>query len=321
MLHNKSNLFISLFFSLIAVTCTTKESNKSILKDTVKAAKTSPAFTFKEIDYPIFIDNKEMKIEYKLCHFWDSTYFENFIPKRDSDYLSNILDRYIMFLSINDSAYLNNSIKNFYKRLNTNKDAVITTKSISDHILYNPISNKRDDKIYEIFLKNYLLSPFANKETYFSDSVRLALVMKNQIGNTAIDFKYLNKNGTISQMHNLKAENLILFFYNPGCHACQETIESLKSSQTINDYIKKKKIKILAVFPDNNIDEWKNGFSEIPDFWINGYDSERAIDDIPLYDLKAIPTIYLLDKNKKVIIKDGTTGKIENFLKIINTYN
>ena len=33
-----------------------------------------------------------------------------------------------------------------------------------------------------------------------------------------------------------------------------------------------------------------------------------------LYDLKAIPTLYLLDKNKKVLLKDAVVGQIEQYL-------
>lgn len=33
-----------------------------------------------------------------------------------------------------------------------------------------------------------------------------------------------------------------------------------------------------------------------------------------LYDLKAIPTLYLLDKDKKVLLKDATVAQIDQYL-------
>lgn len=33
-----------------------------------------------------------------------------------------------------------------------------------------------------------------------------------------------------------------------------------------------------------------------------------------IYDLKAIPTLYLLNKEKKVLLKDATFQQIENYL-------
>ena len=35
-----------------------------------------------------------------------------------------------------------------------------------------------------------------------------------------------------------------------------------------------------------------------------------------LYDLKAIPTLYLLNKEKTVLLKDATTQAIEEYLMI-----
>ena len=48
--------------------------------------------------------------------------------------------------------------------------------------------------------------------------------------------------------------------------------------------------------------------------WTNGYDKELVIKNKNLYDLRAIPTLYLLDKNKTVLLKDATLQKVEQYL-------
>jgi len=42
----------------------------------------------------------------------------------------------------------------------------------------------------------------------------------------------------------------------------------------------------------------------MPKNWIHGRDENEYLYKNKVYDLYAIPTIYLLDKNKKVILKD-----------------
>jgi hypothetical protein len=37
-----------------------------------------------------------------------------------------------------------------------------------------------------------------------------------------------------------------------------------------------------------------------------------------LYDIKAIPTIYLLDSDKKVLLKDSSIEAVESFFSIMN---
>ena len=42
----------------------------------------------------------------------------------------------------------------------------------------------------------------------------------------------------------------------------------------------------------------------MPDNWINSYDKSMKMKNDELYDLRAIPTLYLLDQDKVVLLKD-----------------
>ena len=48
---------------------------------------------------------------------------------------------------------------------------------------------------------------------------------------------------------------------------------------------------------------WKPGGNispDVPAAWINSYDNTVSLKNDEIYDLKAIPTLYLLDKTKKL---------------------
>ncbi len=49
---------------------------------------------------------------------------------------------------------------------------------------------------------------------------------------------------------------------------------------------------------------WKKHLPEMPKNWIHGRDENEYPYKNNIYDLHAIPTIYLLDRNKRVILKD-----------------
>ena len=49
---------------------------------------------------------------------------------------------------------------------------------------------------------------------------------------------------------------------------------------------------------------WKKYLNGMPDNWIIG-DDRRTIVETSLYDLKAMPTLYLLDNEKRVVLKDA----------------
>ena len=88
----------------------------------------------------------------------------------------------------------------------------------------------------------------------------------------------------------------------------------MKQAPAINKELEAGNLKILSVYPDEDKEEWERHLSDFPKEWINGYDKKLMIKEKNLYDLKAIPTLYLLDKNKKVLLKDAVVGQIEQYL-------
>ena len=64
--------------------------------------------------------------------------------------------------------------------------------------------------------------------------------------------------------------------------------------------------------PDEDLGAWRAYRDRIPARWINAYDATQQLREKELYDLKAIPALYLLDCDKRVLVKDGTDpGQIE----------
>jgi hypothetical protein len=55
----------------------------------------------------------------------------------------------------------------------------------------------------------------------------------------------------------------------------------------------------------------------MPQQWLHGYDPGMAITRRRLYDVKAIPTIYLLDSDKTVILKDTSIEAVESFFSVM----
>ena len=96
-------------------------------------------------------------------------------------------------------------------------------------------------------------------------------------------------------------------FSNPGCPMCREIIEEISSSPLINEMMEKGVVEVLAMYPDEDLVAWRDHIGDIPPSWINGYDSGMKITEARSYNLQAIPSLYLLDSEKRVIIKDGTS--------------
>ena len=70
--------------------------------------------------------------------------------------------------------------------------------------------------------------------------------------------------------------------------------------------VDKGQMKVLTVYPDENVALWKELLFELENKWINAYDKDGVLTTERLYDLKAIPALYLLDSDKRVMAKDCT---------------
>lgn len=113
-------------------------------------------------------------------------------------------------------------------------------------------------------------------------------------------------------MYDIRAEYLLLFINNPGCNMCKTVREAISASPMLNELIERGKLKVLALFPDEDLTEWQAYRPQIPVRWINAYDKGCVVRDRELYDLKAIPALYLLDRDKRVMVKDAVdVGLIE----------
>ena len=69
-------------------------------------------------------------------------------------------------------------------------------------------------------------------------------------------------------------------------------------------------VQVVAVYIDDELEAWQK--AHYPSAWVSVYAPE--IDQQDLYDIKALPTLYLLDVQKRVVVKDGTLKRIERIV-------
>ncbi|MDR0422677.1 MAG: DUF5106 domain-containing protein [Proteiniphilum sp.] len=180
--------------------------------------------------------------------------------------------------------------------------------------LYDPNSLYRNDAYY-IPVMRYVLSDESTDEAErIRPGYRLSMMLKNRVGDRATDFTYTLSSGKTGSLSGIRSDYTILYFNNPGCMACREISAAMKDSPVVNDLLDSGRLTVLAFYPDEDADVWEEHRGEMPENWINGYDRELALRKGELYDLKAIPTLYLLDGGKRVVLKDADFAGLEAWL-------
>lgn len=115
---------------------------------------------------------------------------------------------------------------------------------------------------------------------------RLKMALRNQPGDVATDFVFAEETAKVRKLSDVKNKYVLLYFNNLGCSGCHEVTTQIAASA----FSKSPKLTILAVYPDNDLAEWKKVQYETPGGWIDGYSPNGEVMEKELYDLKAIPT-------------------------------
>ena len=172
-------------------------------------------------------------------------------------------------------------------------------------VLADPNSALRDDELYMPVLRARIASPFTDDVTRERCSYRLGILSQNRLGHKANNIQYTLADGFEGTLYGIKAEYTLVFINNPGCELCRTVREEICASDLLTNYISSGRLKVLAIYPDQDLDEWLRYRSEMPSAWINGYDRECVMRTDGTYNLAAIPSLYLLDSGKTVLIKDA----------------
>lgn len=259
----------------------------------------------------------EARAGYLAVHYWDNFDFSDTAYVHLPEITEQALVDYLDIFSHTDQATAAASISAMLDRTLKEDHTGRMYRhflSLYKDYLYDPNSPMRNEEYY-IPVANYILESVAGDQVLKSRaSFDLSMMLKNRKGDTASDIFYTLANGQMGSLHNLSKDYTILFFYDPDCPACKETARQLKTSPLVNGMLSSGKLAVLALYPDEDIALWRKYIPSMPSSWINAYDKERTVRNKVVYDLKAIPSLYLLDRNKQVLLKDANASAIQAWL-------
>ena len=265
-------------------------------------------------DIPVVLNTVSQRADYMVKHYWDRFDFTDTTYVSQIDVAEQAWVDYCDLLEHVPLSDAQTAIKETIGRAGKNKKMLDFFAELADKYLYDPNSPMRNEEFYIPVLDAMLASPVLEEIEKVRPKARRELAQKNRIGTKALNFNYTLASGTQGSLYQQKSDYTLLFINNPGCHACTETIEALKNAPIINQLLEQKRLTVLSIYPDEELDEWRKHLNEFPKEWVNGYDKTFAIKEQQLYDLKAIPTLYLLNKDKTVLLKDAPAQTIEEYL-------
>ena len=175
--------------------------------------------------------------------------------------------------------------------------------TLAEKYLYDPNSPYRNDEQYLLFLQYAATHQLATYTTNPRYQKHYTMVQKNRVGMPAADFPFTTQAGEEGHLYGVQSPYILLFFHDPDCEECQYVKQQLESQHA---HFAQKGVQVVAVYIDDEIEAWKS--ASYPSAWLSAYAPE--IDKQDLYDIKALPTLYLLNTQKLVLLKDVQVNRV-----------
>lgn len=256
-------------------------------------------------DIPFMITSPKDRAAYLLTHYWEKVDFSHYVLSQEDPLMEQ---GFVNFLSVFPHAtdsVLHVSVANMIKHALVEKSRTKPLIDLVENYLYNPNSPMLNEDYYRIFLKAFLHINNLSLSTRERLKFHLLSVNKNKVGDKIPNFSILEKQNQLSRLYDISASSILLLFYDADCDACKEVLSEMLESEDLQYLVKSQQLKVVTICIEGSSEQWKKMSEKFPNIWLNG----RAPEDSSLFSdfvFRAMPTIYLLDKDKKVILKDVT---------------
>ena len=285
---------------------------------------------FPTVKIPSYINDGQLAIDYMAANYWN-LFFKQERPHTpvasavygvDSLSFEKAFGMYAKLLSMSGFKTVEKSVGKLFVNLDSlaqrgDRKPLLKVISLMEHYFYNPNSPVLDEEIYLVALNRIMSSNSLSELDKMQYVYQQRICSMNRAGTPAADFTFreLLPGGGFRErnLYDVKGEYILLFFNNPSCNSCADILQTIKDSP-VKGLVEKGIVKVVAMYIDENLSTWEKDKEKYPDEWIYAHDPYLILRDNGIYGLRAIPSLYLLDQDKRVLFKDAPVGKIVSYL-------
>lgn len=268
-------------------------------------------FPFPEI--PATLTEPEARKSWLLIHYWEQFDFADTTLVNNRDVTEQGFVNFIALLADGTTPedLTRESLENWCSGFVGQEHARQVLTQTADSYLFNSNSPFYNEALYGMYLEALLGKLPQTDAMRSAYRFKLELVKRNNVGDKATDFTYYQPDGMRRTLAttSVKNDRLLLMLYDPECESCHEVLLQMAADTALAEAVRTGKLSVLAVYTEGNDEAWRKALPDMPEGWMVGTDRE-AVKTGALYDLKAMPSLYLLDGKKTVLLKDAAYEKI-----------
>lgn len=250
---------------------------------------------------------------YIIDHFWDGLDFADTTMSRDTRLIEQSFADYTsLFPVVNDStARLQSAVNRLVSASEADGVAAAGLREIAEIYLYDVVSPMHNDDYYRFYLNSFINSDGLDDGMRVRYEYQLEEIDKNRVGEKATDFGLVAKDGNETTLSRevAGAPLTVVMFYNPFCSECHDISSAMGDDPAVAKAVAAGRLQLIAVIADG---AWSDNASAVPlDGPIREFAAkDNCIEDEQLYSVRLIPTLYVLDSEMKVVMRDVRPARI-----------
>ena len=256
-------------------------------------------------EYPVApeeLGDLTSRSDYIVTHFWDNMDFN--LKVADQNALNDAFGVYASAMRYADSNTVFSSIDSLLKRLKENPTLTLQMAKAAEELLYSRRAPMWSDEAYLPFLRAVDKSKGISdtRKMRFRDQLRK--LTATQRGVKAPTFRYRSADTGRYTDFKPESEYTLIIFGDPECDDCRFAKMKLGMAADLADMVEDKRAEVLFIVPDVTPGEEEAVLSEIKGDLPNGWQSGVGFGIVDIYDLRSVPSIYLLGKRGALISKN-----------------
>lgn len=283
------------------------KTKKSILLSALLLTVLPVSAQVRELPLPAVPDSITVpadRADFVMMHFWDGMDFSDSVLTGDNDFMEQNFVNYLSLLPHANQDKLQFTVNDLLDKAETDGKVYTRIYNLAGTYLNNSDSPMRNEEYYILFLNHAVDNGTLGEADRERAKFRLEMAMKNRPGTKAPDFKVVTRSGKECAFHDLLKEGgNIVVFYDPDCGHCGDVMKKIAADSTLRSQ------NVIAIDAEEDRDLWDITKGNLPDSWTVGFALD-PIQDEELYIFPEMPTIYLIDGDGIIKIKEATSDSI-----------
>lgn len=259
--------------------------------------------------------DRDDKLLYMVEHYWDDFDFGDATWLADSASFEQAFADWAYLASFLPADRASRSTGYVVERADVSHPMLMRFAQAAEHYFAGADSPYRNEEALIPILQGLTRAQSAEPAERERFGALLSDADRNRPGMQAAELEGQAADGRRVPLSSLDCDYTLLLFYSPSCPTCRFVEQQIGISASLSALLQQGKLRVYAFYPGSGDEAWRQSLGDMPtEGWSVVCDPDGAVVREGRYVLRATPTLYLLGRGRRVILKDAPLEVIEQWL-------